>query len=435
MELFRLIGRIVVDNTEANNAIEETANQADESNQKTGKSFKEIGSAAVSVGKWIAGAGAAIGGSILAVTESTREYRTEMGKLDTAFQTSGFSSATAKETYMALNGVLGDSAVATEAANHLAKLTDNEQELQTWTNICTGVFATFGDSLPIEGLTESANETAKVGQITGSLADALNWAGVSEDKFNEQLAKCSTEQERQQLITSTLNGIYAESAEKYKEVNKDVIAANEANARLTDSFSLLGSIFEPIVTAVKNKIAEVFGNIYSTIKEKIESARNRVKEAIDKIKGFFNISLKFNAVKLPSISVSWAKKPAILAKAAELLDIPGVPKFSVSWNAMGGILTKPTIFGIGNESLLGGGEAGDEAILPIETLRSYIKEEMNNQNKGIMDLMQSMVFLLQKYLPEIASSGIVLDSGVLVGELTPLIDRNLGTIQQRKRGR
>ena len=52
---------------------------------------------------------------------------------------------------------------ATEAAAHLAKLTTNEKELSDWTNICTGVYATFGDSVPIEGLTEAANETAKTG--------------------------------------------------------------------------------------------------------------------------------------------------------------------------------------------------------------------------------------------------------------------------------
>lgn len=106
-----------------------------------------------------------------------------MGKLETAFTTSGHSATTAKDTYNTLNSVLGDSDVAVEAANHLAKLTDNQKDLNTWTDICTGVFATFGDSLPIEGLTEAANETAKTGQLTGVLADALNWAGVNEDEF------------------------------------------------------------------------------------------------------------------------------------------------------------------------------------------------------------------------------------------------------------
>lgn len=187
----------------------------------------------------------------------TLEYQTAMGKLDTAFTTNGYSTTAATETYKALQGVLGETDQAVEAANHLAKLTENEQDLQTWTDICTGVFATFGDSLPIEGLTEAANETAKVGQVTGPLADALNWAGVSEDAFNESLAKCTDEQERQKLIMDTLNGLYSEASDAYKETNADVIAANKANDEWTASMAAVGDELMPLVTEVKSMGAEL----------------------------------------------------------------------------------------------------------------------------------------------------------------------------------
>ena len=103
-------------------------------------------------------------------------------------------------------------------------LTKNEKDLSTWTNICQGVYATFGDSLPIEGLTEAANETAKTGSLTGVLADALNWAGVSEDTFQASLDACNTEAEREQLIRETLNGLYADAALKYEENNAKILA-------------------------------------------------------------------------------------------------------------------------------------------------------------------------------------------------------------------
>lgn len=204
MELFKLFGTIAVDNEKANQAIDDTAAKADKSSGKTSESFKKIGKAAGTVAKGIVTTGAALGGAWIAAIEGTREYRTEMGKLDTAFVTNGHSTDAAKKTYQDLQAVLGDTDVSVEAANHLAVMTDNEKDLQTWTDICTGVFTTFGDSLPIEGLTEAANETAKVGEVTGPLADALNWAGISEDAFNEKLAKCSTEQERQKLISNRL---------------------------------------------------------------------------------------------------------------------------------------------------------------------------------------------------------------------------------------
>jgi hypothetical protein len=103
-------------------------------------------------------------------------------------------------------------------------MTTNEKELAEWTTICEGVYATFGDSLPIEGLTEAANETAKVGQITGSLADALNWAGVSEDEFNAKLEACNTEAEREALIRETLIGLYDEAAANYEENAAGILA-------------------------------------------------------------------------------------------------------------------------------------------------------------------------------------------------------------------
>lgn len=213
--------------------------------------------------------GAAVGAAITALTaaaESTRDYRMEMGKLDTAFTQNGFSSEAATGAYKELVGVLGEYDQSVEAANHLAKLTDNEKDLATWTgDILPGVFATFGDSLPIEGLTEAANETAKVGQVTGPLADALNWAGISEDAFNESLAECTSEQERQALITETLAGLYGEASAAYKETNADVIAANQANDAWTQSLAGVGAAVEPLITSVKNMGASILSGLTPAI--------------------------------------------------------------------------------------------------------------------------------------------------------------------------
>lgn len=110
--------------------------------------------------KIIAGAIAGIATALVGVIEGTEEYRINQGKLNTAFEASGMSASYASSTYKGLYRVLGDDGQAVEASVHLAKLTDNAYELGQWTDICTGVYATFGDSLPIESLTEAANETA-----------------------------------------------------------------------------------------------------------------------------------------------------------------------------------------------------------------------------------------------------------------------------------
>ena len=225
--------------------------------ETVGKVGKAIGAACAAMGAAIGAAGAAFFG----LAEETREARENMGKLETSFTTAGHSAEDAKNTYTELYGILGDDGQATEAAAHLAKLTTNEKELSEWTNICTGVYATFGDSLPIEGLTEAANETAKTGSITGNLADALNWAGVSEDDFQASLDACTSEQERQALITSTLNGLYSEAADKYREVNGDIIDAQKATANLNSAMAALGAIAEPIITKLKQLAAELLQEI------------------------------------------------------------------------------------------------------------------------------------------------------------------------------
>lgn len=237
---------------ESESAAKDTDKLTD-STKKTGKGFSALkGFAGIAVGAIAAVAAAAVAGvkSLLDLSESTRELRTDMAKLETGFTSNKLSAEDATKTYKTLYGVLGDTGKATEAAGHLALLANSSEDLAKWTDICTGVYAQFGDSLPIEGLTEAANETAKVGKITGVLADAINWAGVNEDDFQKKLDACSSEQERQKLITETLNGLYSEQSDKFKELNKDVIAANEAAADLAQAQADLGAAAEPLNTKI-----------------------------------------------------------------------------------------------------------------------------------------------------------------------------------------
>ena len=280
MELFKLVGTIIVNNEQANKALTETADNATETGKKTEGTFSKIGKAAGGLVKAVATAGAALGGAWIAAIEGSREYRTEMGKLDSAFQTAGHSSEVAKQTYSDLNSILGDTGQAVEASQHLAVLAKNEKDLSTWTDICTGVYATFGESLPIEGLTEASNETAKTGILTGGLVDALNWAGISEEKFQEQLDACNNEQERQKLIMDTLNKTYKDASDQYKETNKDVIESQKAQEKLTDAFAEIGRVGEPILTAIKDKVAEMV----SAAVPHLENLIQKVKDIITWVK-------------------------------------------------------------------------------------------------------------------------------------------------------
>ncbi len=177
---------------------------------------------------------------LLDLSESTEEYRVAQGKLNTAFQAAGFSTDTASAAYKSLYAVLGDTDNATESAQLLAQLATSEQDVATWADIAAGVQGTFGDALPINSLIEASNETAKVGQVTGALADALNWVGISEDEFNEKLAACRDETERTALITETLSAQYQNATDIFKENNATVMAAR-AKRRRNSTMRLRGS--------------------------------------------------------------------------------------------------------------------------------------------------------------------------------------------------
>ena len=262
--------------------------------KKVDDALKEAGTTLTDWGKKAGAALAAFGTALVGTAAATEEYRANQAKLNAAFETAGASTEAAKQTYTDLYKVLGESDQAVEAANHLAQMTTSEKELAEWTNICQGVYATFGDSLPIEGLTEAANETAKVGTVTGSLADALNWAGVSEDEFNEKLAACNDEAEREALIRQTLGGLYDEAAAKYGENAGAIMAQREAQAKLQDTLAKVGEAMTPVLTAFTSFASEALGPVAEKIAPiadeygpKLAEVMSAAGEAVGKAFGFF----------------------------------------------------------------------------------------------------------------------------------------------------
>lgn len=262
---------------------EKGASKMDEAFKAAGDGIKNALTSAAKIGATaIAGLGTALIGSAAA----TEEYRVAQAKLNTAFEAAGSTVETASQTYNDLYRVLGDSDVAVEAANHLAKLTTNQKDLSDWTNICQGIYATFGDSLPIEGLTEAANETAKVGAVTGPLADALNWAGVSEDKFNEKLSKCRTEQEREALIRKTLNGLYSEAAAGYEENASGILKQNEAQANLQKNLAAIGETMQPFLADLTLLASDILAKIVPYVQQIAEQYGPMLKEVLSTAGGY-----------------------------------------------------------------------------------------------------------------------------------------------------
>lgn len=252
--------------------------------QEAAKSLKPVLTNALkAVATGAAAVVGAITGTVVAfshLSESTREFRQAINQVSTSFIALGSDAETAKEAYQGFYRVLGDVQRSTEAANLLAQITTEEKELATWTKIATGALAMFPDSLPTESLIEASNETIKTAKVTGTLADALNWPAAAaskiskalegsveaqrifnqniakgltvEEAFNQVLAATNSETQREILLRAALNGIYAESAGLYEEINKELIAQNEAQNKLNQAMATLGKITQPLQTAFTN---------------------------------------------------------------------------------------------------------------------------------------------------------------------------------------
>ena len=173
--------------------------------------------------------------------------------------------------------------------------------------------------------------------------------------------------------------------DEIKETVKKV--ANSIKEHITDMKNAVVNKFTEIkdgisnkVEAVKTKVTNVFNAVKSAITKPVETARDAVKNAIDKIKGFFNFSWSLPKLKLPTISI----------KGKFSLTPPSVPKFSISWNKLGGVFDKPTLFSYG-DSLQGLGEDGAEAVVPLEKNTQWLDklaERLAAKQNGVPIILQ-----------------------------------------------
>lgn len=325
------IGKYTDSLNELKDAGVETRDELDELNKKIADNGKEAADTAGKFGgfvKGLAGIGAAavgVVGSFVALAESTREYRNEMAKLDTAFQTTGHSAAAAENTYKELYGVLGDEGRATEAAQQLAQLSKNEEDLAKNTRILTGVLGTYGDSIPTEGLAEGMAATAAMGEVQGVLADALEWQGVNLEEYNAKLATMATEEERAAYIQETLTGLYGDAADAYAENNAAIIEANKAQAELTDATAELGAVAEPLNTIFKGLAATLITGLLPYIKDLASAMQTLFSGDIaggaEQIGGVFDSLLsKVGELATGIISKVGELLPQILPRLAEMVS-------------------------------------------------------------------------------------------------------------------
>lgn len=261
-----------------------------------------------------------LSGAMFDLVESTQEYRTVMASLESSSAAAGYTTEQTAVTYERLQSVLGDTQTAATATANLQAIGLSQEDLMTVTDAAIGAWARYGDSIPIDSLAESINETIQAGTVTGTFADVLNWAGTSEDDFNAKLEAANSTSERANIVMQELaNQGLAQSGQAWIENNQDITAMNTSTDKLDQAMARLGGTLAPLAANIKSQGAnainflldradeavdffselpgraltwgkDLIDNFVSGIKSKISSVTSAVRSVADKIADLIGFS-------------------------------------------------------------------------------------------------------------------------------------------------
>lgn len=426
------------------------------------KKLDDFSEKADGVGSSLSGVSTAATGIIaaaVATVPATEEFRTELSMLDNNAKEAGIGIDAARDSMKDFAVISGETDSSVEAMSNLLQAGFTESNLQKAVEGLSGAYLRFPDTLKIESLSDSLQETLASGEATGQFAELLDRLGIGAENFTQNMQALSTDAEKQNYILQTLaqaglNDTYNE----YLKNNEELVKSKESTYEFQEATAELAETIAPLISNLTSLAADLLGKfndlpestqaiigvilllaasastvfkavgslssgisgltsfmgvaskgakalwgvlsanpiavvitvitaliaLFVTLYNKCEWFRNGVNTIFKEIKDFligvkdffvrlFDFEWKLPKIKLPHFSISGEFS----------LDPPSIPKFSVSWYAKGGILKSPTIFGMNGNSLLGGGEAGHEAVLPIELLKQYIREE-NMANNEIL---------------------------------------------------
>ena len=282
-----------------------------------------------------------------------------------------------------------------------------------WEN-CKGIVSSVWEG--IKSVVSSAIHavSSTISSVMGAIKNVIStvWNAIS-SKISSVLNAIKT------TVSTIFNAVKSVASSVWNGI-KSVISSvvDGIKSKVSSVFNGVKSTVTSIFNGIKSTATSVWNGIKDAIIKPVEAAKNAVKGIIDKITGFFSgMKLELPKIKLPHFKISGKLS----------LSPPSVPHLSIDWYKEGGILTKPTVFGMNGSSLMAGGEAGKEAVLPLKGFYDQLEHILSSRmNTGKME----------QYLAVIAnnsSKGIYLEDGTLVGHLLPAIDSRLGQAQKLNR--
>lgn len=282
-----------------------------------------------------------------------------------------------------------------------------------WEN-CKGIVSSVWEGIKSVVLSAIHAVSSTISSVMGAIKNVIStvWNAIS-SKVSSVLNTIKT------TVSTVFNAVKSVASTVWNGI-KSVISSvvDGIKSKVSSVFNGVKSTVTSIFNGIKSTAASVWNGIKDAIIKPVEAAKNAVKGIIDKITGFFSgMKLELPKIKLPHFKISGKLS----------LSPPSVPHLSIDWYKEGGILTKPTVFGMNGSSLMAGGEAGKEAVLPLKGFYDQLEHILSSRmNTGKME----------QYLAVIAnnsSKGIYLEDGTLVGHLLPAIDSRLGQAQKLNR--
>lgn len=248
-------------------------------------------------GNFVAGALQSAIDGLKGVIEESKEYRKVMGSLEVSSKNAGYTAEETAKTYKELFGVLGDNQTAATTTSNLQALGLEQKELNKLVKGSIGAWAKYGDSIPIDSLAESITETARVGEVTGTLADVLNWTAGEEESFNKELATTQdvTERARKIIDKFTSYGL-EEMGQAWQDNNKSLVEANKATADQQEALARLAEEAEPVLTMLMNLTTDIINFVVDN-KEAVIAAIVAIGTTFTAVKIIENIQKASEALK------------------------------------------------------------------------------------------------------------------------------------------
>lgn len=237
------------------------AQKFSQANSKISSSAGKVSSAFRPATATILGLGAAAVASV----EGTEELRTDLSKLDQNAKTSGDSVDNARNAFKKFAVATDETDSAVEATSNLLQAGFTGSNLQTVMEGITGAYLKFPDTLKVESLADSLQETLATGNATGQFGELLDRLGIGADNFSQKLASCSTEAEKQNLIMQTLSGAgLNDMYNGWLQNNDALVSGKESTMELQLQMAELAETLQPIISKVLDiaaKVLEWFNNL------------------------------------------------------------------------------------------------------------------------------------------------------------------------------